>query len=301
MNRTCVLFATGLVCFPMTGPAQVQVQVQPGESFFQPAASLPAGRGGRGGVALPMVPSETGKPFSAMAISRSEQTYSDGTHVTHTVTMMEYRDMEGRTRMEPAEPPAPVKQITIRDPVAGVRYILNIAERTAAKTAIANVSGLPIVQAPFLDSVPGIGRGRGGRGGSGGRGGRGGSAPSDPAEIQVYVQKLAEVSAAVQGLSRTAGKNPNDIVEDLGTMSVNGVPAHGTRTTVVVPVGAIGNDREFRSVEERWFSDDLNLLVKSVSTDPRFGTTTYERRNISRQTPDPYLFQVPAGYSIVSN
>ena len=59
--------------------------------------------------------------------------------------------------------------------------------------------------------------------------------------------------------------------------------------------------REFRSTEERWFSDDLNLLIRSVSTDPRFGTTTYERRNISRQTPDPSLFQIPAGYSMVSN
>ena len=293
MNRTCVLFATGLVCFPVAGPAQMQVQVQPGESFFQPAASLPAGRGGRGGVALPMVPAETGKPFSAMAISRSEQTYSDGTRVTHTVTMMEYRDMDGRTRMEPAEPPAPVKQITIRDPVAGVRYSLNIAERTATRAAIAGGRGLPIVQAPLLDSVPGIGRG--GRGGSGGRG-RGGGPPPDSADIQVYVQQLGELYARV-----TVARNPNDIVEDLGTMSINGVLAHGTRTTVVVPVGAIGNDREFRSVDERWFSDDLNLLIKSVSTDPRFGTTTYERRNISRQTPDASLFQVPPGYSIISN
>jgi hypothetical protein len=293
MNRTCVLFATGLVCFPMTGPvqAQIQVQVQTGESFFQPAVSLSAGRGGRGGVALPMVPAEAGKPFSAMAISRSEQTYSDGTHVTHTVTMMEYRDMEGRTRMEPAEPPEPVKQIMIRDPVAGVRYSLNIAGKTATKIAMSGALG-PIVQTPPGNAAAPTGRGRGGRGGG---------AASDLAELQDNLQKLAQVSAAVQELARTAAKNPNATVEDLGTMSLNGVTAHGTRTTVVVPAGAIGNDREFRSIEERWFSDDLNLLVKSVSTDPRFGTTTYERRNISRQTPDSSLFQIPAGYSIVSN
>jgi uncharacterized protein (TIGR03435 family) len=68
----------------------------------------------------------------------------------------------------------------------------------------------------------------------------------------------------------------------------------------VVPVGAIGNDKEFHSVTERWFSPDLNLLIKSVSADPRFGTTTYELTNINRQAPDPSLFQVPANYSIVS-
>ena len=70
-------------------------------------------------------------------------------------------------------------------------------------------------------------------------------------------------------------------------MTVNGVPARGTRITTVVPLGAIGNDREFRSVNERWFSSDLNLLIKSINTDPRFGTTTYELTNISRQPPDP--------------
>jgi hypothetical protein len=290
MNRTCFLSVMGLVCFvSLTG--WVQAQAQPGEAFFQPAASLRAPGGGRGGVALPMIPAETGKPFSAMAISRSEQIYLDGTHVTHVVTMMEYRDMEGRTRMEPAEPPELVKQIMIRDPVAGVRYSLNIAGKTATKTAI---TGALLMDTSLVgNTVAAPGRG--------GRGGRSGSAPSDSAEVQDYQQKLAQVTSQLQGLSRTAGKNPNDIVEDLGTMSLNGVLAHGTRTTVVVPVGAIGNDREFRSVEERWFSDELNLLIKSISTDPRFGTTTYERKNISRQTPDPSLFQVPAGYSIVSN
>jgi hypothetical protein len=291
MNRTYFISVMGMVCF-VSLAGWVQAQVPPGESFFQPAASLPAFRGARGGVMLPMTPAETGKPFSAMAISQSEQIYLDGTRVTHAVTMMEYRDMEGRTREEPAEPPASVKQIMIRDRVAGVRYSLNIAAKTATKTAIAGVSALPIVQAPL--GIAGSPSGRG-------RGGRSGGAPPDSAEVQDYVQRLAQIQDAVQKLSQSARKNPNDIVEDLGTMFLNGVMARGTRTTTVVPVGAIGNDREFRSIEERWFSDDLNLLIRSVSTDPRFGTTTYERKNVSRQTPDPSLFQVPPGYSIVSN
>lgn len=278
MNRANFLTALGLACF-LSSTGWTQAQLQPGESFFQSAATF-APRGGVAlpGVALPMIPAEVGKPFSAMAISRSEQTWVDGTHVTHTVTMMEYRDMEGRIREEPAEPPNPVKQITIRDRIANVVYRLNIAERTATKSSI-----LPIVQTP-------LGTGRGGRGGSGGL-----------PQLQNNLENLNQLRTAMQNLSRTAAKNPNETVEDLGITSLNGVLAHGTRTTVVVPAGAIGNDREFRSTEERWFSDELNLLIKSVSTDPRFGTTTYERKNISRETPDPSLFQVPAGYSIVSN
>jgi hypothetical protein len=89
--------------------------------------------------------------------------------------------------------------------------------------------------------------------------------------------------------------------EDLGTSNINGILARGTRVTNVVPAGAIGNDREFRSVEERWFSSELNLLIKSVNTDPRFGTTTYELTNISRQVPDHSFFQIPPGYKLTSS
>jgi hypothetical protein len=98
-----------------------------------------------------------------------------------------------------------------------------------------------------------------------------------------------------------AKRNPNNAIEDLGMMTVNGVPARGTRITTVIPMGAIGNDREFRSVDERWYSPDLNVLVKSVSTDPRFGTTTREMTNINRANPDRSLFEVPADYKILSN
>ena len=110
---------------------------------------------------------------------------------------------------------------------------------------------------------------------------------------------LAELQSVLTAYgSATAPSNPNDLVEDLGTLPINGVTARGTRTTTVVPAGAIGNDREFRSVTERWFSSELNLLIKSVSTDPRFGTTTYELTNISRLPPSPSLFQVSADYTI---
>ena len=116
------------------------------------------------------------------------------------------------------------------------------------------------------------------------------------------VQNLKDLAATLQAAKDEAKNNGGNVTaEDLGTLTVNGVPAQGTRITTLVPVGAIGNDREFRSVSERWFSSDLNLLIKSVSTDPRFGTTTHELTNISRQPPDPSLFQVPADYSITSN
>jgi hypothetical protein len=171
-----------------------------------------------------------------------------------------------------------VKTITIRDPVAGVSYNLDPAQKTAVRIVMAGNSIGP--------ESPSTAGARGGRGG-----GRG-----DPS---VAIQQLQEVLRLPQ-LAETTKNNQNSIVEDLGAVTINGVPARGTRLTTTAPVGAIGNDKEFRSITERWFSPELNLLIKSVSSDPRFGTTTYELTNISRQSPDPSLFQAPPDYNIVS-
>ena len=53
-------------------------------------------------------------------------------------------------------------------------------------------------------------------------------------------------------------------------------------------------------VNERWYSDDLQMLVKTVNSDPRFGDNTYEFTNVSRGEPDPALFQIPADYKIIA-
>jgi len=88
------------------------------------------------------------------------------------------------------------------------------------------------------------------------------------------------------------------ITEDLGTEIVNGINAKHSRVTVTVPVGAIGNNRQIRIVNERWYSDELQALVKTSNNDPRFGVNTYELTNIDQSAPDPALFQPPSGYTL---
>ena len=90
----------------------------------------------------------------------------------------------------------------------------------------------------------------------------------------------------------------NVTVDDLGSQMVNGVIAQGVRTTSIIPTGAIGNDHEIKSASERWVSEDLHVLVKSVYTDSRTGSTVYDLINISEAPPDRSLFQVPNGYSV---
>ena len=248
-----VLLAAGLMMHAALLAQTQPMGIQPGVMSFQPVQSLSAG--GQG-TAMPLLRADTGKPFSATVTTQTKQTLMDGTHVSQTMTMVEYRDAEGRVRAETGPPAV----ITIRDSVAGVTYRLDPAKKSAMKMGAAGPPAALAASASYREAA------------------------------------IREIGASMQSII-SARNDPNKIVEDLGTTTVNGVPAIGTRITTIVRVGAIGNDREFPGVDERWFSDDLNLLIKSVNTDPRFGTTTYELTNISRRKPDPSLFVVPADYS----
>ncbi|MDT7603242.1 MAG: hypothetical protein QOF61_1239 [Acidobacteriota bacterium] len=86
--------------------------------------------------------------------------------------------------------------------------------------------------------------------------------------------------------------------ESLGKQSVEGVEAEGTRTTVTIPAGMMGNERPIQIVSERWYSAELQTVVMTKHSDPRFGETTYRLTNISRSEPDHTLFELPAGYNV---
>ncbi len=87
-------------------------------------------------------------------------------------------------------------------------------------------------------------------------------------------------------------------MEQLGTKVVEGVQAEGTRTTITIPAGQIGNDKPIQIVDEVWRSPELQVIVRSEHSDPRMGSTVYSLQNISRSDPSPALFQVPADYTV---
>lgn len=95
----------------------------------------------------------------------------------------------------------------------------------------------------------------------------------------------------------TAQGATTETIENLSAQMINGVPAQGVRTTMTIPRGQIGNDREIRVVTERWVSNDLQMLIKSSNSDPRFGDTSYQLTGIVEREPDASLFQIPAGYT----
>ena len=93
-------------------------------------------------------------------------------------------------------------------------------------------------------------------------------------------------------------RGANVTTEDLGTQVIQGINATGTRTTRTIAAGAAGNDKAIQVVTETWTSPDLQVVVMSKTTDPRFGESVYQLTNITRAEPDPTLFTVPSGYTV---
>lgn len=97
-----------------------------------------------------------------------------------------------------------------------------------------------------------------------------------------------------------AGDTTNVVTTDLGSSTVNGVPATGTRTVRTIPAGTMGNQQAIVITREVWVATVLKVPVQIKTSDPRFGTTDMELTNISQNDPDPTLFTVPATYTVTT-
>ena len=86
--------------------------------------------------------------------------------------------------------------------------------------------------------------------------------------------------------------------ESLGHQAIEGVPAEGTRTTMTIAAGQLGNEQPIQIVTETWYSADLQTVILSKRSDPRSGETVTRYANISRTEPPHALFEVPADYKV---
>ncbi len=229
-----------------------------------------------------------GAPYSAQAVTESTQTLSDGNRIVNTRTAAVYRDSEGRTRREQSMMPIgpympsiePMKTILINDPVAGVAYNLEPASHIARKNASLRMEQNAVTHM----RTPG------------------GAVAGEKQENLVFMRTPnSEMQGTViaGAIKMRSEKERTDVKqEDLGTQTIEGVNAQGSRTTITLPIGTIGNERPIEIVEERWFSKDLQTVVMTRRSDPRSGEVVYRLTNIDRSEPDHSLFEVPAGYTI---
>jgi hypothetical protein len=131
---------------------------------------------------------------------------------------------------------------------------------------------------------------------------------SDPVVGYHYVLHLDAKTAdrmplpAAGAVKDRAGRPPREgvqvVTESLGTQTIEGVVAEGTRITKTIPVGAIGNDKAIQIVTERWYSPDLQIYVLVKHSDPWMGDSSMRLTNITRTEPAASLFAVPPDYAV---
>jgi hypothetical protein len=230
----------------------------------------------------------TGQPFSAQEETETVQTLADGTHITNgTQKVMHYRDSLGRTRTErtlvqlpgflAASAPAPPVFIEVADPVGGYRYSFDSSSHTAHRSPFGPVRVRKMLPSPASSAY----------------------AVGDPAPLALVAPAGTKAVFSSAGGVNPQGPHPETSNERLGTQTIEGVLAEGTRMTTTYPVGFLGNDRPVTTVTETWTSREMGMAVLTRTSDPRSGESTTKLVNISRAEPDPSLFQPPAGYQVL--
>jgi len=95
------------------------------------------------------------------------------------------------------------------------------------------------------------------------------------------------------------GGNGDRVHLDLGKQLVAGVEAIGTRETVNYNPGVFGNDHKMTIEREFWYSPKLGFNLLSKRSDPRIGSQTFTATNLILADPDPQLFVLPEGFTVV--
>jgi hypothetical protein len=301
MRNTTVLIASIMLCCSCVIGQEAGASAMPEGAFFQQPVPPPPGgappnvmfhtqRSGDkvtmeyiaiGDSAKPVI----GAPYTATAITETTQVLADGNRIVNKTESQLARDSQGRTRRQetmsnigPLATNAP-KMAFINDPVEKASYILDLNEKTAQ--VIKEPAGAHGFAAPGTVAL---------------------AKPGVPAGATVTMERKIVVAGGNTGAGQRVWVNSNEDAsqvktELLGTQTIEGVSAEGTRTTRTIPAGEIGNEKPLEITSEVWTSPDLKMVVLSKRNDPRIGETVYKLTNIQRADPDPSLFQVPSGFT----
>jgi hypothetical protein len=227
-----------------------------------------------------------GAPFCANVVTEHTQTLSDGNRIHTTDNSTVCRDSEGRTRREAglnlmgaAPQTSSPKLITIVDPVAGVRYLLDTENKIAQKMPLMPEGGPDALGPP----PPGP--------------------PGKEGQIMIYQRTGGPGSDVV--FNKTMMKDGADsgdsapAKESLGDQTIDGIHATGTRVTTTIPAGKMGNEKPITVTSEHWYSPELKATIMTKHDDPWAGELKTEFKNVNTAEPDSSLFAVPADYKLV--
>jgi hypothetical protein len=86
--------------------------------------------------------------------------------------------------------------------------------------------------------------------------------------------------------------------ENLGNDVMDGINVVGTRETVTIDAGVVGNSQGLSITREFWYSPELQVNLAVTRRDPRQGTQMVRLHEVTRSEPDPSLFKVPDGFAV---
>ncbi|HEX3103338.1 MAG TPA: hypothetical protein VHQ22_02740 [Terriglobales bacterium] len=232
-----------------------------------------------------------GAPFCGTITTEHTQTFSDGNRIHTTENSTLCRDGAGRTRREAslnllgaATQSSAAKLITIMDPIAGFRYMLDSESKIAHK--------MPIPSS--LSTRTGIGN-------------EAGTVAVRRSEGVMLYQRVGTAGPNMvmnnDVFFKKAGRQdgPAPATENLGDETIDGIHATGTRITTTIPAGEMGNEQPIAVVSERWYSPELKVTIMTKHTDPWAGELKTQLTNVNTSEPDPSLFLVPSDYKVVSD
>ena len=281
----------------------VVVQQDPGQQekiapdvaiLLQPGNEALEGQEAQQRVTLEVVAADAqvvkGKPYSADTSTETVQTLADGNRIVHRTVSKFYRDSDGRTRREqtfgnvdPAHPSPHEVKVFVDDPANGTAFVMDPGSKSADKVQRTRKF---VDERNGEDSGTRIGVSSVNDEEVGGQDGPG------RMMIKFRDEHDGNLATIVSDEKRDVAK------EDLGTRNIEGVDCTGTRQTITIPAGAVGNEKPISIVTETWFSPAIAAVVESTTDDPRYGKTTYQLTNVQLSEPARSLFEPPANFKV---
>lgn len=208
----------------------------------------------------------TGVPYTATTVTEMTQTLADGNRISRKIEGRVMRDSAGRTRREHT--------------LTGLGAMMPAGAESTGRSVV--MIDDPVAKTRYvLDpeqkiarQMPGFAPHGAGMGGGFGHG-KGAGRPD------------------------ANGERLRPVEESLGTKTIEGLDAQGTRRTLTIPAGQIGNDQPIDIVTERWYAPALQAVVLQTMSDPRVGDRSFRLTNITRGEPAAASFQVPSDYKVV--
>jgi hypothetical protein len=86
--------------------------------------------------------------------------------------------------------------------------------------------------------------------------------------------------------------------EALGANTIEGLDVVGTRETLTIAAGVVGNERPLVTTREFWYSPDLETNLAVTRNEPREGLQVIHLSEVSRSEPEAQLFEIPSGFTV---